>query len=438
MKTRTFVLHGVAWLIAALLAVPAVMLAQDTGGGSQEYRFSKEELTQMLAPIALYPDALTAQILMASTYPLEVVEADRWRSRNSELQGDELDAALKDKPWDPSVKSLCHFPSVLAAMSDKLDQTRKLGDAFLSQEDEVMATIQELRRRAREQGHLRTTSEQRVLVEGDLIRIEPAQRDVVYVPVYDPVYVYGPWWYPAYPPYYWYYPSGFYGGVSIGFAPGIYIGWNVFTWAWFDWPVHRIYIDTSRARHFHRFDSRRGEPGPFWRHSPYHRRGVAYRDPRTSQQFGVRQPRSGPAMWERRGYPGVRTPQQGPAPVVPQGIRQTVTPPRGSAPAVPQGGRQTTPQAAPSPRQELIAPRTPFIQPKLLPGRPAEPRKELRDTPFRGIGEGSFERKAGERGGSSNRGMQIKQQDDDSRGAQPQRGQGGGGGGGGGGVIRRR
>ena len=114
----------------------------------------------MLAPIALYPDSLIAQILMASTYPLEMVEAERWLRQNKELKGDALDDALQEKTWDPSVQSLCHFPDVLFAMSDKLDQTRKLGDAFLSQEDDVMATIQELRRKAEEQGNLKTTKEQ--------------------------------------------------------------------------------------------------------------------------------------------------------------------------------------------------------------------------------------------------------------------------------------
>ena len=209
MRAAILALRGMALIIIVMLVMPVGIMAQDAENSDQAYRFSKEELTQMLAPIALYPDALTAQVLMASTYPLEVVEADRWRNQNRQLKGDDLDNALLNKTWDPSIKSLCHFPDILAAMSDKLDQTRKLGDAFLGQEEEVMATIQELRRKARDQGNLKTTSEQKVIVEGDIIRIEPADPEVVYVPVYDPTYVYGPWWYPAYPPYYWYYPSGY-------------------------------------------------------------------------------------------------------------------------------------------------------------------------------------------------------------------------------------
>jgi hypothetical protein len=142
MRTAQIIIRGLAWIIIAMLVIPPGTLAQDSEETEQTDRFKKEELTQMLAPIALYPDSLIAQILMASTYPLEIVEAERWLGQNKELKGDALDEALKDKTWDPSVKSLCHFPDVLFAMSDKLDQTRKLGDAFLGQEDEVMATIQ--------------------------------------------------------------------------------------------------------------------------------------------------------------------------------------------------------------------------------------------------------------------------------------------------------
>lgn len=240
-----------------------------------DLRFRQEELVQMLAPIALYPDSLIAQMLMAATYPLEIVEAERWRRDNEELQGDALADALRDKDWDPSIKSLCYFPDVLFAMSDKLDQTRRLGDAFLVQEQEVMDTIQELRRRAREQGNLRSTGEQKVIVEQEIVRIEPASSRIVYVPVYDPYYVYGPWWYPAYPPYYWYYPSyPFVGGISISFGPRIFLGAGLFSWVWFDWHVHRIHIDVPRTYYFHRYPARPSYDRYYWRHEPSHRRGV--------------------------------------------------------------------------------------------------------------------------------------------------------------------
>lgn len=406
MRALSPALFRVVWILITVLVIPVGIMAQDAEDSEEEaYNFSKEELTQMLAPIALYPDALTAQILMASTYPLEVVQADRWRSQNLQLKGTDLDNALLDKNWDPSVKSLCHFPDILKSLSEKLDQTRKLGDAFLGQEEEVMATIQELRAKARDQGNLNTTNEQKVIVEKEIIRIEPANPEVIYVPLYDPAYVYGPWWYPAYPPYYWYYPPGFYSGAYIGFGPSVYFGFNAFSWAWFDWSIHRVHIDINRARSFHHFRGGRNYPGNIWRHNPQHRRGVAYRDLRTSGHFGSRTPRAlSPSNLERRGYPGGRMQQQNVRP-------SQALPQRG-----PGQGTQQTPQI----RREGTA--TPRVQ----PGLGASQRPVVRDTPFRGIGEGSFERRAGERGSISNRGTAIRPPSGGFSGGGMQR-QGGGG-----------
>ena len=418
-------LRRVIWIVITLLVLPVGILAQDAGDSDQAYKFSKEELTQMLAPIALYPDALTAQVLMASTYPLEVVEAERWRSQHKELQGNDLDTALLDKIWDPSVKSLCHFPDILASMSDKLDQTRKLGDAFLGQEEEVMATIQELRAKAREQGNLKTSNEQKVLDEGGNILIEPANPEVVYVPVYDPAYVYGPWWYPDYPPYYWYYPPGLYSGVYFGFAPGIYWGFNVFPWVWFDWSFHRIQIDRGRAGHFNHFRGGNNGGSRVWTHNPVHRHGVAYRDLRTSERFGSRAPRvSSPSNLERRGYPGGRVGQQNVGPSL--SPRQ-----RGERQVAPQ-----TPQLRQAPVAGTQAPalrREGSSMPRVQSGTVSSPRPVVRDTPFSGIGGGSFERRAGERGGISNRGTStIRQPSGGFSGGQIQQRQGGGISGGGG------
>ncbi|PKN11521.1 MAG: DUF3300 domain-containing protein [Deltaproteobacteria bacterium HGW-Deltaproteobacteria-4] len=398
------------WIVITLLVLPAGIMAQVAGDFDQEYKFSKEELTQMLAPIALYPDALTAQILMASTYPLEVVEAERWRGQNLHLEGKDLDDALLDMNWDPSVKSLCHFPDILKSMSDKLDQTRKLGDAFLGQEEEVLATVQELRGKAIEQGNLSTTTEQKVIVEDEIVKIEPANPQFIYVPVYDPFYVYGPWWYPAYPPYYWYYPSGFYGGVSIGFSSGIYFGFNTFSWTWFDWPYYRVYIDTNRTRSFHRHYDRRDEIRYVWRHNPQHRKGVAYRDLRTSERFSVRTPRvSSPSDLERRGYPGGRIEQPKVRSLQPRSQR----------------GERQVPSQAPQIRQ-IPATRPPasvirregVTPPRVQSGSDILQRPVQRDNPFRGVGEGSFERRAGERGAISNRSNVMRQQTDGSLGGQ--------------------
>ena len=287
MRAATLIIRGLAWLIIAMLFIPPVIPAQDFEQPEQTDRFRKEELDQMLAPIALYPDSLIAQILMASTYPLEVVQAERWVEQNKTLTGDALNDALKKKSWDPSIKSLCHFPDVLFAMSDKLDQTSKLGDAFLSQNDDVMATIQQLRRKAETQGNLKTTKEQKVIHEENAIRIEPAVRHVVYVPVYDPLYVYGPWWHSAYPPYYWYHPPGvIITGGFITFGPHFFVGIDLFSWSWFDWHRHYIYVDVHKAKRFHRFRQKHHSGRYFWRHDPVHRRGVAYRNKRTRERFG--------------------------------------------------------------------------------------------------------------------------------------------------------
>jgi len=223
------------------------------------------------------------------------------------------------------------------------------------------------------------------------------------VPIYDPAYVYGPWWYPDYPPYYWYYPPGLYSGVYFGFGPGIFFGFNAFPWVWFDWPFHRVRIDINRTRSFHNFHGRHNESGHVWTHNPSHRKGVAYRDLRTSERFGSRATRvSSPSNQERRGYPGWRTGQQ-----------------------------NVSPSQAPRQRTESLAvPQTPRVQ-----SRPAgQQRPVVRETPFSGIGGGSFERRAGERGGISNRGTAaIRQPAGGFSGGQMQQRQGGGGISGGGG-----
>lgn len=363
-----------ALLMVALCAPPAAGAASEVRETEQSDRFGPEELNQLTASIALYPDALIAQILMASTYPLEVVEADRWLSRNPQLSGSELDTALQDQPWDPSVKALCHFPGILASMSDKLEQTRKLGDAFLEQEQEVMATIQALRRAALKQGTLKSGGEQTVTVEPTYVRIEAARPGVVYVPVYDPAAVYGSWWYPAYPPYVWYYPPGWYGTAVIGFGPPVFLGVGYLPWVWFDWGATRIRIDISRTVRFHRPLPAPREIGPVWRHDPRHRRGVAYRTWSTGERFGGRPPRVLQPLPERRG------PAYRPAPAPPSVRRETpVQRPPDTRPG--RGGQQ---------------------QPGTGPAAPQRP-PVVRDSPFSGIGEGGFERRAAERGGRSSR-----------------------------------
>lgn len=288
MKAATILHQARGLLIIALFVGFALPLqqarAQDSDILEPADKYSQEELAQMLAPIALYPDALLSQVLMASTYPIELIEADRWVMRNPKLKGDTLDTALLDKDWDPSVKAICHFPSTLALMSEQITETTHLGNAFLDQETEVMDMVQELRARAYAEGNLSSNTEHRVIVEKEIIIIEAADPRVIYVPYYDPFYIYGTWWYPAYRPYYWG-PPGVFIGSTISYWPSIHFSFVFGSWSYFDWHHHHIYIDTHTRPVFVRRDRWIAQPGR-WHHAPHHRRGVAYHNRATTKKFG--------------------------------------------------------------------------------------------------------------------------------------------------------
>src|SRR5580693_4147391 len=196
-----------------------------------------DQLQQLVAPIALYPDSLVAQVLAASTFPAEIVEADRYVQANPDLKGDALAQAVDKQTWDPSVKALCAFPTVLGNMDKNISWTSSLGDAYYNQEQQVMDAIQVMRQKAQQAGNLKDTPQQTVQTQGSDIVIQPAQPDVVYVPAYDPWLVYGypvvawPGWYP-YPGIWFGGPSIFWGG--IGFGIGF---WGGYGWGWGHWGV---------------------------------------------------------------------------------------------------------------------------------------------------------------------------------------------------------
>ncbi|MBE0597337.1 MAG: DUF3300 domain-containing protein [Desulfuromonadales bacterium] len=273
-----------ALLILAIFVFSLVLSPRQAPAQQYEDRYSREEISQMLAPVALYPDPLLAQILMAATYPLELIEADRWVKRNPQVQGDALDAALLYQDWDPSVKALSHFPSILALMSERITETTHLGNAFLAQEPEVMEVVQNLRARAHARGNLVTTSQQKIIVQQETIIIQPANPRVIFVPYYDPLHVYGPWWYAAYPPYYWG-PSGVRLGLGISYWPGIHFGFTFGNWSYFDWHRHYIHIDVYQRPRFVRQERWISTSGR-WHHHPVHRRGVAYHHPATAVKYG--------------------------------------------------------------------------------------------------------------------------------------------------------
>lgn len=210
---------------------------------------SPEELQRLVAPIALYPDSLVAQILAASTFPEQVVEADRWVETHPDLKGEALGQAVDQQPWDPSVKALAAFPSVLGNMDKNLSWTSSLGDAYYNQQQDVMDAVQFMRQKAEAVGNLKSTPQENVSTQGSDVVIEPVEPDVVYVPAYDPWLVYGypivawPGWYP--------YPGIWFDGPFLSFGVGFGIGWyGGFGWGWghwgFDWHNHYAVFNHGR------------------------------------------------------------------------------------------------------------------------------------------------------------------------------------------------
>ncbi len=272
-----------------------------------------EQLEALVAPIALYPDELLANAMAASTYPLEVVQADRWVKGNKSLKGDALKAAVDKQAWDDSVKALASTPDVLAMMSDKIDWAKNLGDAVLAQQPDVMDAVQRLRAKALANNKLVTTKQQKVSVQRqenkDVIVIEQAQPDTIYVPYYDPATVYGEWPYTDYPPYYFGYPSYIGAGViAAGLAFGA--GWAIGRWGNYwgggcNWGNRNLYVN-----HYNRTNN----IGNNWQHNPSHRQGVKYNNANVANRFGNNNMKAGVSnRMDYRGRDGqqVLRPNQG-------------------------------------------------------------------------------------------------------------------------------
>jgi hypothetical protein len=249
--------------------------------------FKAEQLDQLLAPIALYPDALLAQIMMAATYPLEIVKADRWLQdpAHAYLRGDQLAAAVEAEAWDPSVKSLVPFPRILRMMDAELDWTEQLGNAIVAQQGDVMDAIQRLRHQAAAAGTLWSNAEQQVTTERQGIVIEPANPEFIYPPVYSPA-VYGPWPYPDYPPLDISsddYGAGFPLPFGIGFGVGFAVVQPLWRWCAFDWAQRRIQLDSEK---FNTLDHHGAGVGrDTWRHDLGHRPSALNNDPASRTQL---------------------------------------------------------------------------------------------------------------------------------------------------------
>ncbi|HEV2977769.1 MAG TPA: DUF3300 domain-containing protein [Casimicrobiaceae bacterium] len=304
----------------ALIGALAALLVAVTPVGAQSAAapsYSQDELDQLLAPIALYPDQLLMQILIAATYPLEVVAAARFVQENPDLRDDALDQAVAAKNWDPSLQSLAAYPQVLAMMNDSLEWMQRLGDAFLADQARVMDTVQSLRQKALTAGNLQSTPELSVMPQDGDIAIDTAQPDSVYVPVYNPFLIYGPWWAPAYPPLFWC-PPPVYGypfcpvnTIGIIFGAPWPIWYNHWGWAQPYWHGRRITINTSNNRFWSQARDPRMGPDGTWEHSPSQRRGVAYPDAATRDRYTSIDPSAVRSRQDFRAYDRVPAAQNG-------------------------------------------------------------------------------------------------------------------------------
>jgi len=316
-STRLLVAPALAGIILILTGALVTVSAQTPPPNSQAAETQKtqiltaDQLTDLVAPIALYPDGLLSQVLVASTYPLEVVEAQQWLQQNPTLRGTQLTDAAKQQTWDPSVQALVAFPDVLNRLNENVGWTRDLGNAFLAQEADVMAAVQRLRAAAQANGRLNSTAQQTVSTDTQsgqpAIVIQPANPDVIYVPVYDPAYVWGPPVVGYYPPLY--YPAfgfGWGSGINLGLCFSSWGGWG--GWGWGpNWFGRSVVVNNN---FFHRYGFRggfgfHGGGAGFdranWVHNPTHRLGIPY----PNRQVAGRFPANSPA--QRANGPGVGT-----------------------------------------------------------------------------------------------------------------------------------
>src|SRR6266550_2569735 len=297
----------IAFVCAASLSFSPVLLAQQTAppAPSQDMtdtanapaqeaapKIPNDQLDSLVAPIALYPDPLLAQILAASTYPLEVIQLEQWLKRNPDLKDKALADGVAKQPWDPSVQAMAVFPDVVTRLSANVGWTTNLGNAFLAQQQDVMDAVQRMRAKAQSQGALKTTEQQKVeteTVEGgqEAIVIEPANPQFVYVPSYDPAVVYGP---PGDYPYPAYYYPGYVPGAGLAFGTGLILGaaWAN-NWGNCNWGHGDITINNNNSFNRNNINNiNRGQQGGKWQHNAQHRGGAPYGDRNTANKYGGR------------------------------------------------------------------------------------------------------------------------------------------------------
>lgn len=293
--------HWVLRLLVLPMLMVSVAHAQSTPTPQTSQKiYDSQQLDQLLAPVALYPDALLSQILMAATYPSDVAEAVAWSAAHPKAQGDDAVKQVANQPWDPSVQSLVAFPSLMAQLKDQNTWVRNLGDAFLAQPEDVMASVQRLRAKAKSAGNLKSTEQQKVVEQQapagstggstTYIEIQPTNPDVVYVPSYNPTVVYGAWPYPAYPPTYWPPPYGYAYPVGTALAAGLAFGVGVAAinslWGNCNWGGGNVDVNVNRYNNINTNNRISGNGNTRWNHDPANRRGTPYRDAGSREKFG--------------------------------------------------------------------------------------------------------------------------------------------------------
>jgi hypothetical protein len=378
-------------IFAVLFMVLSANSAFAQATGDDDELLSEAEIEQLVAPIALHPDALLSQILMASTYPMEIVEASRWLEKNPDLKADALEEAMAKQDWDPSVKSLTSYPQVLDMMNTELSWTQQLGDAFLAQQEDVLAGVQILRERAEAEGNLESTEQQTVKKESvttesgstkTVIIVEPADPEIIYVPAYNPTIVYGTWAYPSYPPYA-YYPPGYVAGRAFWFGVGVAVGHSL--WGDCHWGNNKVNINVNNYNRYNRTKIK----NPKWNHNPKHRKGAPYRNRKVAAQHGKR-PRDAKARENFRGRADA-------------GRRDLAERPRGKKPDAQLAKKKRQAAAKKSPARKKAAAKKPAAKKAVRkqPKAAKRQKKSTRQSAYKGVGKGKSVKRHSSRGNKS-------------------------------------
>ncbi|MFC7286773.1 DUF3300 domain-containing protein [Herminiimonas glaciei] len=410
---------GLLSALALVLCLQPVLVAAQAAPPP----LTKEELDQLVAPVALYPDTLLSQVLMAATYPADVADAAKWSAAHANVKGDDAVKAVDAQQWDPSVKALVGFPQVLQMMGQKPDWVQKLGDAFLASSKDVLDSAQRLRARAQKAGNLKSNEQQKVVVDTSqttqVIQIQPANPQVVYVPAYNPTVVYGTWPYPSYPPYYMPPPPAYYPGAALasGIAFGVGVGITAALWSDCDWHHGDVNINVNKYNNIN-VNNRINANQTTFQHNAANRRGVPYRDPVSQQRYGKNIPGAS-GRQDFRGHDPARDAQRKQA----QGTLQQ----HGMDPAAERNRLNNDPQAK-SRAQNAARDNN---RNQLGGATRNQPARGGGDSALRGAGNGQQVRQQAERGNASRQAMAQHQNV-----AAPRSGGGGGGRAAGGGLGR--